>query len=294
MAEVAAIQTPASQIVSEPIAKGEAVTQEPAKIEKIAPSLQILVQREKKALERERIAKQREQEIESKFQSLTEREAKIKEFEELKATNPTKALELLGMSYKDLTEVQLNDGNVPVDHQLKKLKDEFEQWKKSQEDGTRQAADEAKRKAEADETKIIDDFKGSINKFLDEDPKKYELIKFDGQQALVYDVIDEHYNRTIDPETGTGEILDKAAAADKVEKWLRETKYAKAQELDFFKTLLPQQNKPEVKQEPQFRPQQHRTLTNQLSATPATPRTKPITDDERVAKAIAYARGLRP
>lgn len=266
---------------------------EAPKPEKVSQSLQILVQREKKALEIERRAKAREQEIETKSQTIAEREAKLKEFEDLLETNPMKALELRGLSYKGLTDIALNDGAIPVDAQLKKLKDEFDAYKKKQEDGTLQQAEEAKKAAERSEQKVIEDFKSDIVKMLDADPKKYELIRFDGQQDMVYQVIDEHYNRTVDLETGIGEIMDKAIAAEKVEKWLRETKYAKATELEFFKTLSPQQHKPEVKPESPFRSPQMRTLTNNLSATPAK-RAGPITDEQRIAKAIAYAKGLRP
>lgn len=293
MAEVAANQTlstPATQTVDP-----KAAPATPAATEKIAPSLSILVQREKKALELERKAKVREQEYATRSQSLAEREAKLKEFEELWEKNPLKAIEARGSSYKALTELAMNDGNVPVEHEVKKLKDELDAIRKSQEDGVRQQAEGAKRQAEADEAKVIENFKGEISKYLEENAKKYELTIFDGKQDLVYEVIDEHFTRTFDQETGRGEILSKDAAADKVEKWLRETKYAKAPELEFFKsTLSPQQPKPEVKQELKFSPKPSRTLTNQLSATPAPARTRPMTDDERVAKAIAYAKGLRP
>lgn len=295
MAEAAAVQTPVQSIVDSLAPAAPAVADPSApKTEKVSQSLQILVQREKKALERERAAKLREQEVEAKFQTLAEREAKMKEFDEMLETKPLEALEKRGMPYKKLTEIAMNDGAIPIDHELKKLKDEFDAYRKSQEDGTRQKAEDEKQRAVQSEAKVIEDFKGDILKMLDAEPKKYELTLFDGAQGMVYDVIDEHYNRTLNEETGVGEIMDKATAADKVEKWLRETKYAKATDLEFFKSLLPQQLKPEVKQESTFRPPQHRTLTNQLSATPSKPRTGVITDEQRIAKAIAYAKGLRP
>lgn len=276
--------------------------------EKVSQTLSVLLQREKKALEMERRAKQRELEAETKYSSLSEREKRVQEFESLKSTNPMKALELLGLSYKDLTELAMNDGEVPDSVQVRKLKEEFEAFKKAQEDGSRQAIEIERRTSEQRETKILEDFKSSIQKTVEADSKKWELINFDGQSSMVFDIIDAHYNRTLNPETGIGEIMSTEDAADRVEKWLRETKYAKAHEVDFFKSKFqssptearasnsgargPSELKFETKPHPGY--QAPRTLTNQLSATPAKPPTGMLTDDQRVAKAIAYARGLRP
>lgn len=268
--------------------------------EKVAPSIQLLVQREKKALELEQRAKRQLQEAEAKAQGLTAREAKIQEFENLKASgNYTKALELLGLSYGDLTTVQLNDGNLTPELQIKKVDEKLDSFLKSQEEAKRVQAEELRRNAETQEAQAVQEFKDAIKAHCESDSKKYELINFEGQQMIdmAYSVVDEHYNRTIDPATGKGQIMPASEAADRVEKWLRETKYAKATELDFFKTkLAPPQPTKEAKQELTFRPPQTRTptLTNNNSATPVAPRARPRTDDERIAAAIAYAKGLRP
>lgn len=268
--------------------------------EKVAPSIQLLVQREKKAIELEQRARRSLADAEAKAQGLTAREAKIQEFENLKASgNYTKALELLGISYGELTNVQLNDGNLPPELQVKKVEEKLDSFLKSQEEAKRVQAEDLRRNAEAQEAQAVQEFKDSIKVHCESDSKKYELINFEGPQMIdmIYAVVDEHYNRTIDETTGKGQIMPASEAADRVEKWLRETKYAKATELDFFKTkLVPPQLKPEVKQELTFRPPQPRTptLTNNNSAIPAAPRARPRTDDERIAAAIAYAKGLRP
>lgn len=292
MAEVAALQIPIASPAELDPAKAPVDTA--PKSEKVSQSLSVLVQREKRALERERAAQRKEQEFEAKLAAFAAREAKVTEFESLKDSNPLKALEYTGHSYKTLTEQALNDGNVPPEFQVQKLKEEFEAWKKSQEEDTRKKAEFEKEAAVKNETKVIEDFKGKIQTYVESDPKKYELIQFDGQMAMVYEVIDENYSRTIDPDTGIGKVMSIEEAADKVEKWLRETKYARATELEFFKSKAPPQAPNEVKQTNQFRPTQNRTLTNELSSTPTPKRSKPITDDERVQRAIAYAKGLRP
>ncbi len=299
MAETAVNQAPPASVLNPAAANPQgSAPKEPVKTEKVAPSLQLLVQREKKALEIEQRAKRTQAEVEAKSQSLTAREAKIQEFENLKASgNYTKALELLGISYGDLTNVQLNDGQVTPELHVKKVEEKLDSFLKSQEEAKRVQAEESRRSAEAQEANAVLEFKESIKAHCESDAKKYELINFEGPQMIdmIYAVVDEHYERTIDPTTGKGQIMAAAEAADKVEKWLRETKYAKATELDFFKTkLVPPQVKPEAKQQMTFRPPQTRTLTNQQSATAPAPRTRPLTDDERIAKAIAYAKGLRP
>lgn len=295
MAETVAPQVQTQSAPNPVAADPQGSAPKAAAAEKVAPSIQLLVQREKKALEIEQRARRTQAEVEAKAQSLTAREAKIQEFENLKASgNYAKALELLGISYGDLTSVQLNDGQATPELHVKKVEEKLDSFLKSQEEEKRAQAEDSKRSAEAQEALALQEFQDAIKVHCESDPKKYELIQFDGSLPMVFQVIDEHYNRTVDPATGKGQIMSISEAADKVEKWLRETKYAKATELEFFKTkLAPTQPKPTAEQKLTFRPPQVRTLTNQQSATPQTARTRPLTDDERIAKAIAYARGLR-
>lgn len=276
--------------------KTEANTEAPKEDPKVSSKLAVLMQREKAALERERIAKSRESELEIKSKAFLEREAKIQEFERLKETNPMKALELLGLNYQDLTQVALADGNLTPDIQIKKVNDKLDNFLKSQEADKERVARDAKTAEEARLAETTTKFKGEINTFIEDNKAKYQLIDFEGQTDLVYDVIDEHYGRTIDKATGVGQVMKIADAADKVEAWL-EKRNDERSNLDKVKAkLVPQParyvvEKPEVKYPVQ---KQMRTLNNQQSATPSRPPSKLLTDDERIARAIAYARGLRP
>ena len=274
----------------------------PVKEERISNKLQVLVQREKAALMREQIAKQKEAEFEAKHKAFLEREAKLAEFENLKSTNPMKALELLGLSYQDLTQTALNDGSVPPEVQVRKVEEKFDSYIKAQQLAEQEKAETAQRQAKQQEEKVIGDFKAEITSFINADPKTYELIKFEGLEELIYDTIDENYNRTIDPQTGIGKIMSIKEAADKIEAML-DKKYEDARKLEKFakQTKAPQVAQAAiahtqfVERNKAVQPQRTlNTLNNQMSATPAKPRTRPITDDERVQKAIAYARSLRP
>lgn len=287
-------------------------TSTPPADDKVAPKFQALIQREKTAVERERAARAREAAAEARAKDIEAREAKVREFETLKQTHPLKALELLGLSYQELTQIALSDGNIPPELHAKRVEEKLDSYVKSQEDRDREASEREKLEEEKRNTSTITKFKGEIGSYLKQNSERYELMAFenpdDQGQDLVYEVIDLHYNQTLeaakakaleeDPEADTseirGEVLTISQASDKVELKLEE-KYQKSKTLKKVAAFLaPRQEKPSV-DKPKLPPRQTpQTLTNQLSASPASQRKTPITDDERIAKAIAYARGLRP
>lgn len=264
--------------------------------ERVSNKLEVLIKREQAALFRERLAKQKEADVNARLQELQSREAKIQEFEGAKG-NSKKALEMLGLNYDELSRSILKDGEIPPEVQIKKIEDKFEAFKAAKDQEDQRKIEDQKRHAEAQEVRAISDFKTEINTYLSDNSARYELIAFEGQQDLVFDVIDEHYTRTINPETGVGKVMSKSDAADKVEAYL-EQKEVKRKELNKVKTLWGAV--PKVTLQQAAKPQTNirtppKTLTNQLSATAKT--TDPnriLTDEERVQKAIAYARGLRP
>lgn len=279
--------------------------------EKVSSKLEVLIRREQAALSRERQAKQREADLEARMKAISDKEAKYNEFETIKK-DPKKALNLLGLSYDEITQAHLNDGELPPQIEIKKLREEIEAYKAAQKEEKNhekeRALDSAKKQAEAQESKAIEAFKGEINTYLTDNAARYELINHESEMGLVYDVIDEHYNRTlaqaqqkfeegeISEDQVVGKVMLIKEAADKVEEHL-EKKYHKARELNKIKALwgvVPKDAKQEIVKEAKKTQLPPRTLTNQLSATPSVPKKGIITDQERIQKAIAYARGLRP
>ena len=274
--------------------------------DKISPKLQVLIQREKSALERERSAKAKEAEVEAKISSFAEREKRVQEFENLKNTNPQKALEMLGMSYEDLTRVKMADGQLPPEMQVRRVEEKFDSFIKTQEAAARAQEEDAQKQETKKHAAVIDKFKGEIGTYIKDKSERYELIGFEQTEDLVYDVIDEHYNRTLEAalakakESGEdtadirGEVMTIAEAADKVEAHL-EAKYNKARNLKKVQTLLAPKPVKTTLEKPLIpQRQMPQTLNNNFSATQASARKSPLTDDQRVAKAIAYAKGLRP
>lgn len=273
----------------------EGTAPEAAKPEdRMSPKLDILIKREQQAVMRERAAKQKELEIDQKMQELEAKLSRYSEFESVKE-KPKKALELLGLDYDQLTQSMLNEGDITPEIRIKKLEEKWEQkWKQDSDERQRQKEAQELQQKEALKAKESE-FKSEIKDYIQENKDRYELIAFEDADELVYDIIDEHYNRTINEETGIGKIMPIADAADRVEKHL-EAKYNKSKELNKVKSLwniVPKEMKnklvEQIKSQTQ-EPRQKTTLTNQLSSTASVPTKKLLTDQERIQKAISYAR----
>lgn len=270
-----------------------------------SPKLQLLMQREKQALERERAAKAAEVSAQNTGKTLAEREARLAAFESVKTKDRKKALELLGISYEELTQSLMADGTITPDEKIKKLEERInaDAETRAQE---RAAQTEAQREAQNQRlNERNSQFISEVNDYLKENSSRYELIAFEAKEQLVYDVIAEHCERTLkaaqkkleeeggDVSTAVGEIMTIATAADKVEGHLEKKYHEKAPKLNKLVTFMARRPSPEQKPNPNPS-QKLPTLTNQMSATPERKTARLLTDEERLQKAIAYARGLRP
>lgn len=289
--------------------KTEVKTEAPIKDDRISSRLDILIRREQAAVNRERAAKLKEAEVEAKLK-------RYEDFESAK-TSPDKALELLGLNYDELTRTKLNDGEIPPEVRVKQVEDKFEAYRKSQEETEKKRTEEYKleqeRHAKAQEEKAIGEFKGELNTYLKDNSERYEYVNFEGQDGydLVFDVIDTHYNRSLqesfrklvengeDQETAAkkavGKVMTKEEAADKVEAHYekREFEKRKLKKSQSIWGAIPKEIQKEVAKQTNKPSQSPKTLTNQLSANPTAPRKAPVTDEERVQRAIAYAKSLR-
>lgn len=266
---------------------------EPIRQEALSPRLEVLIRREQAAISREKQAKAKEADLQAQMTELEE----LKTLREARKNGDhKKVFELLRFNKDELAKTMFQEDGNPLEVELKQLREELHTYKNSQSEVEKQRLEEAKKQTAQAEAAATSNFKSEINRYLKDNSSRYELIDFEEQQDLVFEVIDEHYQRTLDPETGIGKVMSTAEAADKVEEWL-EKKYEKAKEVSKVKTLwgaVP----PKVMQEA-VKPktpisQKPQTLTNQLSASPQMPRKAPMTDQERVQRAIAYAKSLRP
>lgn len=262
--------------------------QTPKEDDRVSSRLAVLMKREQAALARERAAKEGED-------KLGELRQKLDLFESLK-NDPKKALEALGMSYDQLTQSMLQDGQIPPEVQIKRVEDKLDAFKTEQQKQEDKRQEDLKLHAKAQEERATKEFKGEIHSYVKENAGRYELTQFEDQQDLVYGVIEEHYNRTIDTETGVGKVMTIAEACDKVEQFL-EQKELKRKELSKVKTLwgiAPKGFKEAIKQElpKQVEVSRPKTLTNQLSATQTPKKSHFLTDQELKNRAIEYAKAL--
>ncbi len=264
------------QTVEAPVTTQNTETKPPESQDRVSPKFELLVKRESSL-------RQQTEALRAKEAEITQAMERIKEFESAKG-NSKKALELLGLNYDELTQSLLKDGEIPPEVKLREFETKLETMERERLAEKEREAQDQKRMQEANESKAITDFKSEINQYVSDNAARYEYIKFEEQEELVFDVIDEHYKRTMDQETGIGKVMNIAEAADKVEKHLEEKdlarkKLSKAQALwgSLPQGLAKQLTKPEVNKS-----QPPKTLTNNLTASTSKIPVRPP-EDQRIA-----------
>jgi hypothetical protein len=205
------------QEVVEQVVEQAQTEQKPQEIEAKEPEKQqddfstkfaALSRREKQLLERERKLKAMEEEITGKSSKLSQWEERKKLFKE----NPDELFNEIGLSFEDIVNKKL--GIEPEEKQLtpdevyKKLQAELEsKFKKLEE--------EKQKQIEEENAQILSNFKNDIESYLTKNADKYELINYQKDFDLVFDVVQEYFDQN-------GEVLSIEVAADHVEKHLED------------------------------------------------------------------------
>ena len=173
---------------------------------------------------KEKALRDRESEYESKFEEmerrLAEYEAQSQEpevdWEHMLRNDPLRALEEAGLGYDKLTELALNDGKLTPDMQLAAMRQELENdYQRKFEELEERLNAKEQSEVESYYDSVQENFQDQISGVVMSDPDRYELVQASEASALVYDVIEEHYNET-------GRVLDIEEAADAVESYLEE------------------------------------------------------------------------
>lgn len=201
--------------------------------------------------------------------------AKYIDVERLKR-EPLKVMEETGLSFQALTELVLNDGK-PSNEQLltdaeKRMEAKLAELQAKLD--AKEAAEKAKQDeaALANEEKLTQEFIAGITDFVNAEPE-YELIRANDAVALVYDVIEQHFERTKDVN-GNGQILSNKEAADAVEAYLLDEAKKHVSLSKVQKLLQPASTAtPPAKTAAT-------TLSNAHSSSAATPVKKFMSDDE--------------
>lgn len=158
---------------------------------------------------KERALRQKEQEIANFAKEREQFEgtsARLADLQRLAKENPAKLLGELGISYDELTQQVINEGNPTEEQQLRleneRLNNRLEKLEKIY-DEQRQQAEQAQIKAA--HTQLVD----NIKNFVD-DSNTFEMVQHHDAYGLVAQVMQEHYNTT-------KEVLEYGDAAKLVE-----------------------------------------------------------------------------
>lgn len=228
----------------------------------------------------------------------------VKEFESKKAAhdkdiqefiatknNPKMMLEVLeklGVPFTKLAEYVLNPEKIDPEYENKRFREEYENEKKSKAE-----ADKANTENQAKAN--IDNYKSGIKTFIDGNNEAYELIVKQNKYDLVYDVMNEQFQKD-------GTEMDKTAAAQMVEDFLTEQakELLKAKKLSNMISVSSsnESTKTENKKDKEIKATTNqpqiaknavttKTLTNLKATLITDTRNEAKTDQERRARALA-------
>ena len=248
-------------------------------------SFDLLAKKEKQVLaERQRLAAER-QAIAEQVKQLEEwRAQRQREEEESKTyvTNPEKLLAKYGWDYNKLAEFKLNDNEPTPQMLIKQQQDRINELEARWQNEKKQEQEAAQKAQNEYLTQVVADFKDQIDVFVTSKPDTYEYIKINEGQNLVYQTVEEYYNKT-------GQIMPIKKACDLVEQYLSnivEDKLLKSKKL---------QQKigyrvPTTSESPS--PKSPRTLSNTITTTSAPPPgMSPRNEADRMARAMAKLEG---
>lgn len=182
-----------------------------------------------------------------KEKAIRERESKLasdakayKEWQETQAlakSNPIEFLQRSGLSYDEITNYLMNEGLPPsIDKKVESIEEKIRKYEEAQV-AARQEAQRQQIDAQ------LNAFKKTIHEHIDTHADRYELIKAEGVQDEVYQLIEQHFAHT-------KEVMPIEKAAQAVEDFLFEEakKLAKVNKLKSL--IAPETSVKDTKEKP--------------------------------------------
>lgn len=256
----------------------------PPKPDRIAPNLSVLVRKEQAILKQKQAMAQERAQIQAQMAEAQkwreEREAWQRQQQEFRL-NPHKLLEHYGLSFDQLQSFYMNDGKPTPDMHVQAIKSEVEALKaqRLKEEQERQKAQQQAQ--EAHMKQVETQLRGSIGDFVQKNAETYELIAANGADQVIYDIMEEHYNRT-------GQLLTIKQSADMLEEHLTEQFKKLQQAKKFQKPPAQEGTTPAAASSPPKSAQPTTsTLTNKSTASTAPSLVSPKIDNDRMARAMA-------
>lgn len=282
-------ETPAAEKVETPTPQPEQKVEEKKEDFDYASRFAALSRREKQLVEKERRLK----ELEAQYKN---QESVTKSWEEKKQLfkqNPDAIFEEIGMTFDELINKKLGleqpaeEENTP-DAIYKKLKADLQAELEAKEKAKEEA--EQKRRQELEEqenAQVIESFKSEMVDAIKKNADKYELINYQGNYDLVFDVIQQYFDEH-------DEILPIEQAADHVESYLESlvegaTKLKKIQSKLAPKAEAPQPALSAAKTEP-AQDQMPKTLSNALASQSSSVSSESLNLEESKRRAAALLR----
>lgn len=222
----------------------------------------------------------KEKAILEKEKALKEQNARIGEIEELLGNakeNPMSLLEKAGISFDDLVQQQL--GIAKEEEKADDPNEKYKMLENKLEEMEKRLADEKEQAKSQAEEQAIDDFKYQISSHIEDNASEFEIINHLGEQELVFNLIEQHYN-------DTDEILEVGKACRMIEDQLFETFKGAAEKIGKLRGLIPTAQEPElgekVEEKAEIKPAQEsiherqkmraRTLSNKNVASTSLPK----------------------
>lgn len=250
------------------------------KEDKFSSKFAALSRREKQLRELQRQIKSERDEFDRLRQEREQEFSKYKELPNRIKQNPLEFLQEYGVSYEDITNLALNDGKPTTAMELKRMREEILNELNAEKE---ERAKLEKRLEEEKYQSVINNYMNEIEDYINKN-EQYELIRANSNEGIstVYDVIKEHYERTLE-ETGKGEVMSTEDAANLVEEYLEQEaqKFLSIKKLGFTKAQIEEAQKQEAvksAQEPEKKSEKREgsfTLSNDHNFTSSGEEIKP-------------------
>ena len=249
----------------------------------LAPKFAALTRKEKQVRAMEQQIKQREAEVAQKLAEIEERSKKNSEanstFESEFKKNPLKTMEKYGITFDQLTEMQLNEQNPTPEMLMRQMEEKLraemeEKYGKLSESLKQKEEREAKERYEA----AVSSYKQELSTFVEQNAETYELIATNNATDLMFETAEAFYQQT-------GKVPDHEELAKAVEEHLEE-QAKQILKLKKFQTAKPIEAKPSVQMEPKTA----QTLSNTLAAEVPKAATKLISDEQSKKEAAKLLR----
>ena len=258
----------------------ETSKQEPAKTE--APK-QLDSERFAALSRREKQLFKKQQEFKSQQAQMQKQAEQYQQFEALRqqvASNPLKAMEVLGISYQQLTDFILNGQKPTPELEVQQVRKEVEALKQQRQLEQQQAQQMQKRREEARFQADSKEFDEDISKFMTDNVEKYELVSMHAAQPIIRATIEQHYRNT-------KQIMDIEDATKLVEEYLEEQVRNTVEKSKKFQAKqTPKEGQGQASKQEGGKSNSTPTLTNAMTS--SAPSLLPAkTEADRISRAMA-------